>query len=62
MIYFVSPLGCDFMDYPDPKEKFVLSIMSPNSVIFWIKKNLSFVDVYLKYDNEGKIYFTLFKL
>lgn len=57
MIYFVYPTGRDFMDYPEPKGKFVLNILTTNFVISWIKKNLSSVDIYLKYDNEGRIYF-----
>lgn len=57
MIYFVYPLGGDFKDYPEPKGKFVLSILSISTVILWIRKYLRSVDIYLKYDNEGKIYF-----
>ena len=61
MIYFVRPMGGDYIDYPKKENKFTLTILTTRCVINWIDKNLKSVDIYLKYDSEGKIYFNSMK-
>ena len=45
MIYFVRPLGVDFLDYPIKENKFTLSILTTLGVIKWIDENLKSVDI-----------------
>lgn len=52
MIYYLNG-----MDYPEPKGKFVLSFLTIDGAIKFIQSMLKSVDIYLKYSNEGKIYF-----
>lgn len=44
-------------DYPEKKDKFVLDILTNDSAVYSIQKIIKTADIYLKYSNEGKIYF-----
>ena len=52
MIYYLNG-----MDYPEPKGKFVLSFLTTDGAVKFFQSMLKSVDIYLKYSNEGKIYF-----
>lgn len=48
---------CCVENYPEKKDKFILNILTTDSSIYAIQKIIKTADIYLKYTNEGKIYF-----
>ena len=48
---------CSVEDYPEKKDKFVLYILTTDSAIYAIQKIIKTANIYLKYSDEGRIYF-----